>query len=578
MLFGVLYGIKYTIIDSGLIPKSIKESKAIAVDNLPPLSYDKNANAPFVVLPVNNVTSISAVERRIEVMGWNAQMGLMRANGGISTTEGSFMEKQGVRLKIICQNDCNKQAEDLYTFAASYKNDGKNTGKGTHFIAWMGDGVPSYIAGLNKRIKKDLGPEYIAQVICAMGSSFGEDKFLGQPEWKRDPQKAKGSIIVCVVRDGDWNIVMKWASDNNIKVNNDLTTYDPDAINFMGVDDYVKASQAYVSGTREKRAIVINGKRAGRDTSLPANGVATWTPGDVVACQQKGGLVTVASTADYSAQMACTVIGIKQFMQDNRKEIESFILALCQGGDQVKSHNSALQFASEVSAQVYNDDQMKPADWYKYYKGFDYTDNQGNRITLGGSRVFNLADNADYFGISSRTNKYKAVYETFGKIVVDAYPEIVKEVPVYDEVVDLSYLVTVYSSNKNNVNMAPASNPTFRESDKITQVVSDKATYIEFATGSATISPKSKSTLVKIAQDLTIANNLLVQISGHTDNIGNSTTNQQLSERRAESVKNWLTNNYPDVFTNKITAAGYGDSKPIAPNETEDGRSRNRRV
>ena len=72
------------------------------------------------------------------------------------------------------------------------------------------------------------------------------------------------------------------------------------------------------------------------------------------------------------------------------------------------------------------------------------------------------------------------------------------------------------------------------------------------------------------------SNNLKVEISGHTDNAPDDISSQTLSEKRASAVKAYLVSEgcYSDV----ITFVGYGKTKPIAPNDTEEGRAKNRRV
>ena len=67
-----------------------------------------------------------------------------------------------------------------------------------------------------------------------------------------------------------------------------------------------------------------------------------------------------------------------------------------------------------------------------------------------------------------------------------------------------------------------------------------------------------------------------VQLAGHTDNVGQPEANKALSQARAESVRQQLIayGCQPD----KITAYGYGDTRPVASNETEEGRQQNRRV
>lgn len=575
VVFGFCYGVKYVIADSGLIPKSIKKSDVTEISDLPPLAYDKTANAPLLPLPTKQESDAVGGEIRAGIMGWNAQSGVLYSNGGVVTTKNSLMEEQGVKLRLITQNNCNEQANQLYAFIQDYASGNRNTSKGYHMIAWMGDGVPSYIAGLNEKIEKEIGKEYIAKVFYAGGASFGEDKFLGRPSAKRDPQSLRGSLVVGVLLDGDWNIAMKYCDDNQIPVNNDPTTYDPNALNWLGVDDYLKASQIYVAGQKEKRPIVINGKLTGRDTTIAVDGVVTWTPGDAIAVLQRGGLVNLASTKDYGAQMPNAWIACDKWLQENRKKVEGFILAASLGGDQVKSHSIALTYATTIAAELYGD--LTQKEWEDYFKGKTVTDPQGNLVELGGSRVFNLADNAVYFGLNGGVNKYDAVYTAFGDLDVKTYPEKISSYPKVSEILDLSYLTAVYTRNKNNANMTVASETKFKEGETMSSLVSAKVVTIEFEYGKANISLASNATLEKMFRDLVVAENLLVTIEGHTDNVGNPTFNKQLSQDRADAVKAWLTAKDFDLKS-RITSVGFGQDNPIADNSTNAGRSKNRRV
>jgi OmpA-OmpF porin, OOP family len=70
---------------------------------------------------------------------------------------------------------------------------------------------------------------------------------------------------------------------------------------------------------------------------------------------------------------------------------------------------------------------------------------------------------------------------------------------------------------------------------------------------------------------------LKIQITGHTDSTGDATANQSLSERRAKTVKQTLSDKY-GVDPSRLTAKGYGAEQPLAENDTEQGRAINRRV
>ena len=587
VLVALIFGIKWVITDSGLIPKKVKQSTVYGINDIPPLTYDKNANAPLKALPdTNTISEVSAPEWRLEVMEWNAQNGLFFANGGQTTMKSSLMEEQGIKLRINTQNDCSKQGEDLYSYIKDYSDGNTASTKGCQLIIWMGDGCPSYLAGLNDKIKKDIknGSDYIVQPFCAFGASFGEDKAIYKNgSFKSDPQKLRGSLWIGVLRDGDWNILMKYAQLNNIPVNSEATTYDPDAINWMGVDDYLKAAEQYVAKVKETRKIIKNGKLTGKDTTITVDGCVTWTPGDKTAFEGRGG-VTVASTKDFGAQMACTVLASKKWLNDNRVAVEKFILAGSLGGDQVKSHKSALKFACNVAQKIYNDKSMTPDLWYKYFLGIDVTNNDnGTTMTLGGSRVFNLNDQAEYYGLNGSTDKYKAVYETFGDLCVKAYPEIVPSYPKYEETIDLSYVTAAYTKYKSVQGQTTASTPEFKQGGS-TEMVSKKSVSIEFAFGSVTIQQGSYATLQGLLKDFIVAENLYVTIEGHTDNVGNDASNMTLSQLRADAVKAWFVAK-DAKFANKITSIGYGSTKPangssdvVAANANDFMRAKNRRV
>lgn len=173
----------------------------------------------------------------------------------------------------------------------------------------MGDGMPSFFAGLSKELEP-LGPEYQPVAFYAMGKSYGEDKLMGPAAWKADPKNALGKTVSCFLRDGDMNILLKWAGDNGLKVNPDETTFDRNAVNLVSASDFLDAANKYITGYKEKRAFTENGKKLSSDTTVGVDAVATWTPGDVNIAKKKGGLVNIASTRQYSSQMPNITITI----------------------------------------------------------------------------------------------------------------------------------------------------------------------------------------------------------------------------------------------------------------------------
>lgn len=539
----------------------------VALPDAPGASLNENA----VLLPLPSTEEAVNGGTRItwERMAWNSQFSGMYANGGVRTTKGSLFDKAHLDIIYLRQDDCGKQMADLVKFANDYKD---NPNSNAVLITFMGDGMPAFMTSLAKELEP-LGPEYQPIIIpIAHGKSYGEDQVMAPPSWKQSPQNAKGRCVAGVLRDGDINILLKWAGDNNIKVNPDETTYDADAVNIIAANDFLDAPNKYITGYTETRKIVVNGKTTGRDTTVGVDGVATWTPGDVNIAQKKGGLVTIASTKQYASQMPNQTIAIKKWAYDHRTDVENMIIALAQAGDQVRSFNEAKAFAAKVSADVY---QEKDANyWLKYYNGIEEKDVQGLKVNLGGSMVFNLNDMANTYGLGDdKVDRYKAVYNTFGNLMVKMYPSLMPTFMPYEKAVDKSFLYSVIS-NHPELMQGQAIQTEYAEN--ITSEVSSKSYSIEFETGSVNIKPASYKMLNEIFESAVVAEGLKIGVYGHTDNKGSDAVNLPLSEQRAKAVEVYLEKK--GLKENRMEAKGFGSTNPIAENDTETGRSKNRRV
>lgn len=97
-----------------------------------------------------------------------------------------------------------------------------------------------------------------------------------------------------------------------------------------------------------------------------------------------------------------------------------------------------------------------------------------------------------------------------------------------------------------------------------------------FDTGSSTLKPGAREKLAKISGILLAHPGLTMQIEGHTDSVGSDEFNQMLSERRADTVRDFLAEQ--GVPASSISARGFGKTQPVATNDTPEGRQRNRRV
>jgi len=551
-------------------PKEATQSVELGKVTLPDAPNASLSNdAVQLPLPSTNPAANAGTPITWERMAWNSQFSGMYANGGVHTTKGSLFDQAKLDITYVRQDDCNKQMADLVKFAGEFK---KNPNAAGVLITFMGDGMPAFMTSLSKELEP-LGPEYQPIILpIAHGKSYGEDQVMAPASWKQDPHNALGKCVAGVLRDGDINILLKWAGDNGLKVNPDETTYDGNAINLIAANDFLDAPVKYISGYTESRKLVVNGKTTGKDTTVGVDAVATWTPGDVNVATKKGGLVTIANTRQYASQMPNQTIAIKKWAYDHRTDIENMIIALAQAGDQVRSFNEAKAFAAKVSADVY---QEQTADyWLKYYNGVEEKDIQGQKVNLGGSMVFNLADMANTYGLGEdKIDRYKAVYNTFGNLMVKMYPAIMPAFMPYEKAVDKSFLFSVISNHAGLLQGKPLET---KYAEQITSEVSSKSYSIEFETGSATIKPASFKQLDEIFESAVVAEGLKLGVYGHTDNNGSDALNIPLSEKRAAEVRRYLIKK--GLPESRIEAKGYGASKPVADNSTDAGRRKNRRV
>jgi outer membrane protein OmpA-like peptidoglycan-associated protein len=547
--------------------------KTAQKSNIPPvadLPDQKTGTKPAAPVPTDGGCT-DLPEVRFYHWAWNAQSGMMLATGGKQAAKGSLMCKHGVNLKLIREDNVDTMQSLMLAFAEKLKAGEKNPAEGAHYVAIMGDGSAAFFKGLNDRLKK-LGPDYVAMVVGSAGYSRGEDKFMGPQAWKDDPQKARGGLVAGYLRDGDWNIALKWLGDNKIPNNPDDTVYDPDALNWHAASDYVDAAQKYVTGFCAE----LKNTKTGNKEKHCVDGVVTWTPGDVAVAEGKGGLVSIVSTKEYRSQMPNVIIGNKKWMAANRPLVEGMLGAIFEAGDMIKKDPAQLRRAAEISAVVYNE---KDADyWEKYFTVQTVKDKQGVEVELGGSSVNNLADNLELFGMAEgSTNLFAATYTVFGNVVKSQYPDLMPSFYPVKDVLDTSYVAALAKAT--DAPKTEADLPTFEAGAKVEEVVSRKAWNIEFGTGSAKFTGPTEKVLDTLLKDLVIASGTLVEIHGHTDDQGGQERNQKLSEERAFAVKTWLEKKAPTNFpADRVKVFAHGQSQPLEPNSTPAGRAKNRRV
>ena len=97
-----------------------------------------------------------------------------------------------------------------------------------------------------------------------------------------------------------------------------------------------------------------------------------------------------------------------------------------------------------------------------------------------------------------------------------------------------------------------------------------------FDTGKSTLRPSSFAELDELVEVLNYNTAMVIEISGHTDNVGDVEVNQRLSESRAKAVRAYLLKK--GISGERVRAVGHGESQPIASNDTDEGKQKNRRT
>lgn len=517
---------------------------------------------------------------RIAEYAWNANSGMIVANGGPRTTDGSLMAAAEVNLEITRLDDVGPLRDMMIKFVEEYNSgvEFPKSDKSAFAVSVMGDGAPFFITTTQKSLDEKFGKgKYHVQVIGAIGSSFGEDKLIGPKIWRDNPQTMLGAVISSVIGDGDWVVACNFSFANKLPVNPDPTTYDANAVNFVPSegDNYINSAKELIKSQKTGYTVpldeVKNGKRTGKKINHKIDGATTWTPGDKIVFDALSGFTDAVSTKDFPNQMATTLIAVKEWSTQHEKMVTSILKQTYTASNQIKQYDEWAIKASECVTKTYNFE--TPKYWYDLFKG-QKSSNGGLDYNIGGSKVFNYADAMQYYGITDGNNRYKAVYSQVSLYPTDLNPSGFNQtckdgVVPYDEAVNLYFLKSV-----SDVDAGTTTKQDYTATK--TEVMANGHWNINFATNSTAIQGSEKD-LEEIYNLLVQAEQTKLQIVGHTDNTGDPQNNLILSKGRANSVVAYLTSKgiSPDRFQ---LIDGRGSNEPIADNSTLAGKAKNRRV
>lgn len=193
---------------------------------------------------------------------------------------------------------------------------------------------------------------------------------------------------------------------------------------------------------------------------------------------------------------------------------------------------------------------------------------------LSGLKLTPFADNAQFYGLAGSRAHYETLFNT-AFIIWRKKGLVTKNVEAKDWA-DTRFLQAVASAYPGQkVEEAPvvAKAPSEKDVPILHQQIQ-----IQFTPGSDEIMPGSYLLLDKLGETMTSFGGTVLRVEGNTDSTGSATGNLTLSERRAESVKKYIVQNFPNIPPTRFQTIGRGASNPVAENTTEAGRQQNRRT
>jgi NitT/TauT family transport system substrate-binding protein len=192
---------------------------------------------------------------------------------------------------------------------------------------------------------------------------------------------------------------------------------------------------------------------------------------------------------------------------------------------------------------------------------------------LSGLKLTPFADNALFFGLTGPKAYFDSLFN--GAFVIWRKKGVVNTVvdaPDFHDARFVAALAKSYAGQKVEESFA------FKDKPKLNdRAIVNKSLSIHFTTASDEIMPGSYFTLDSLGETMLSFGNTYLQVEGNTDARGSEQVNKTLSQKRADSVKAYLTKNF-SIDTKRFVTVGKGSANPVAPNETEDGRALNRRT
>ncbi len=318
----------------------------------------------------------------------------------------------------------------------------------------------------------------------------------------------------------------------------DLNTKD---IKIVEVPSAIDAADAFKSGTVDAAVV--------------------WSPDDADCVDKVPGAKVLQNTKNATHIIADVFLAKKSYVEQNRTKLQQLYEGWMKGAAELNSSDDAKRKAAKILA----DGLGQPED-------FCYDAINNVRLTTHGDNLNFFGLNKDYTGVTGEDlyNKMKKVYHDIGYAP--------KKVRSWRLVASRDVVPQVNLSGKEHASEVKKTFKPATKADVTKPAISTKRISITFPTGSSTLGDNAKTLIDLQFKDIAKGfANAKIRIEGNTDNTGSKATNIALSKKRAQAVADYLKVAYT-MDPNRFVIVGNGPDKPVASNETQEGRAKNRRT
>ncbi len=290
-----------------------------------------------------------------------------------------------------------------------------------------------------------------------------------------------------------------------------------------------------------------------------------WSPDDILCVKAVPGSRILESSRSASSIIADAFVAKRSFVDKNQKRMQQLYEGWMKGAAEINSNAGNLEKASRILAEEFTE------------RGTALTTEEAKEM-IGNVRLTTHGDNQNFFGLNSN---FKGVTgNSLYSRMSNSYTElgyIEGRVPAWRQIV-YNKLV----SNANLTGAAHAAEATKKyakatKADEKKEAIASKPVSISFRTGEYQLDDNAKYIIDKEFVEIAKAFNSRIRIEGNTDATGSRDTNVRLSKQRAKSVADYLINTH-GMPSNRFIVVGNGPDKPVANNNTDAGRAKNRRT